>query len=354
MRLVTVKRAASPDAPSASLPDGGLLAEAATLPTRFPEARLRPCSLVRLSEADARAHARVWVALESLQVTGSFKVRGALLALSRLAAVGAKSVVAASAGNHGAGVAYAANVLDVEATIVVPKNAPKAKRARITAYGARLVVSESPGYDEAEREAKALAQRTSAAFLSPYDDVAVVAGNGASLGHEIEEALGHPPAVLIAPFGGGGLATGLACALPSTKVVGAQSEASPAFALSIERGAAVESLETGDTLADGLEGGISQAAFARARAVVEGVLVVSERSIALAMAEAYRSLGMTIEGAAAAALAPLVEGPLPETVRPPSPHEDLVIVLSGRNVDRARLDTVLEQAPPLDVLRRRR
>src|SRR5512142_1624768 len=90
---------------SAELPTEALLAEARALSAKFPQASLRPCSLVRLPEADARAHARVWAALESLQVTGSFKVRGALLALSRLAAKGTTAVVAASAGNHGAGVA---------------------------------------------------------------------------------------------------------------------------------------------------------------------------------------------------------------------------------------------------------
>jgi threonine dehydratase len=330
------------DVPPGALPGPDLLAAARALGSRFPEARLRPCSLARLVEADARAHARVWVALESLQVTGSFKVRGALLALSHLARTGAKSVVAASAGNHGAGVAYAANVLEMEATIVVPRTAPEAKRARIAGYGAKLVVADADGYDAAEREAKALAEKTRAPFVSPYDDVVVVAGNGASLGAEIEASLGHAPAIVIAPFGGGGLATGLACALPTTRVWGAQSEASPAFAMSLERAAAIETLDPVETLADGLEGGISRTAFERASAVVVGVVVVSEERIGAAMAAAYRSLGVTIEGSAAAAIAPLLDE-LPAAMRPSSANADLVVVLTGRNVDRARLDAVLEQ-----------
>jgi threonine dehydratase len=320
------------------LPAAELLAEARSLAAKFPEARLRPCSLARLVEADSRAHARVWVALESLQVTGSFKVRGALLALSRL---GAKSIVAASAGNHGAGVAYAANVLGIDATIVVPRTAPEAKRARIASQGAKLVVADVDGYDAAEREGMALAEKTRAPFVSPYDDVAVVAGNGGSLGAEIEAALGHAPAVVIAPFGGGGLATGLACALPSSRVWGAQSDASPAFAMSLERDAAIETLDAAETLADGLEGGISRTAFERARAVVAGVAVVSEERIGAAMAAAYRSLGVTIEGSAAAAIAPLLED-LPTEMRPASRDADLVVVLTGRNVDRPRLEAVLE------------
>ena len=338
MRVV----AARPTEDSPDLPSPALLAEAAAISARFPEARLRPCSLARLPESDARAHGRVWVALESLQVTGSFKVRGALLALARLAAGGASSVVAASAGNHGAGVAYAANVLDLEATVVVPKDAPETKRSRIAGYGAKLVVSGAAGYDAAEREARALAEKSGAPFVSPYDDVAVVAGNGGSLGVEIRDALGRAPAVVIAPFGGGGLATGLACALgAATKVFGAQSEASPAFATSLERAAAVESLDAAETLADGLEGGISRAAFARACAVVAGVAVVDERAVAGAMAAAYRSLGVTIEGSAACALAPVLEPELDRALRPPTPDGDVVVVLTGRNVDRARLEAVL-------------
>ena len=336
MRLVLASAGAAP----AELPSAELLAEAAAISSRFPDARVRPCSLVRLPEGDAPAHGRVWLALESLQVTGSFKVRGALLALSRLAAEGVKSVVAASAGNHGAGVAYAANVLDMDATVVVPRGAPEAKRDRISSYGARLVVSQSAGYDDAELEARELAASMKLPFVSPYDDVAIVAGNGGSLGFEIAKALGREPAVVIAPFGGGGLATGLACALRSSRVFGAQSEASAAFAISLERGEAVEHLDAAETLADGLEGGISRAAFARARSVVAGVAIVSEQAIAKAMARTYRSLGMAIEGSAAAAVAPLLEKELPEPMRP-AKGGDLVIVLTGRNVDRARLESVL-------------
>lgn len=338
MRVIEARPGAA-----AELPDEALLSDARSLMERFPQARLRPCSLVRIVEADGRAGARVWAALESLQVTGSFKIRGALLALSRLKERGEKRVVAASAGNHGAGVAYAANVLEMEASVVVPSSAPEAKRERITRYGAELVVAASEGYDAAEKEARALAVKMGAPFVSPYDDIVIAAGNGASLAHEIELALGRTPAVVIAPFGGGGLATGLACALPKTKVFGAQSEASPAFAMSLERGSAVETLEPKPTLADGLEGGISRPAFDRARAVVAGVAVVSERAIGAAMAAAYRSLGVTIEGSAAAAVAPLLEQTLPAPLAPSSPDMDLVVVITGRNVDRSRLDSVLEE-----------
>jgi threonine dehydratase len=117
-------------------------------------------------------------------------------------------------------------------------------------------------------------------------------------------------------------------------VWGAQSEASCAMAMSLERGSAIERLETGGTtLAEGLEGGICASAFERAKSVVAGVVVVTETQIAAAMEHAYRDLGLVLEGSAAAALAPVLAG-LPEPVR----GGDLVVVLTGRNVDARRLE----------------
>ena len=174
-------------------------------------------------------------------------------------------------------------------TVCVPRSAPLAKREQDRAHGARSSSSPpSDHYDDAEALAKELAATQGAAFLSPYDDVDVVLGNGVSLGFEIVRALGGVPERVLAPFGGGGLATGLSWAMqaesddPSDRSVwGVQREASCAMAMSLERGAAVERLETGGTtLAEGLEGGISVDGFARARAAVAGVVVVTEAQIA--------------------------------------------------------------------------
>jgi threonine dehydratase len=320
------------------------------LASRFPQARLRQVPVLRAQELDPRADpsgaTRVWLALEALQVTGSFKVRGALVALDALRDRG--RVVAASAGNHGAAVAYAASVLGMQATVCVPRTIARAKRERIERFGAELIVAQSDHYDDAEALGKELAVTQGTSFVSAYDDEQVVLGNGASLGFEIVRALGGVPERILTPFGGGGLATGLAWAAeaestePLERVVwGAQSEASCAMAMSLERGAAVERLETGGTtLAEGLEGGISADAFERARAVVAGVVVVSEAQIASAMQHAYRDLGLVLEGSAAAALAPVLAG-LPAPVC----GGDLVVVLTGRNVDAERL----EQARRLSV-----
>ncbi len=332
------------DAPLASVRD---------LPSRFPDAGLRPVTLVRARELDARADpscvSRVWLALETLQVTGSFKVRGALAALARVSeSDGAKArVVAASAGNHAAGVAHAARALGVEATVVMPRGAPEAKRARVLACGARLVEVPSTHYDDAEARALTLAKETGATFVSPYDDVDVAAGNGGSLGFEIARALGRTPDVVVCPIGGGGLASGLGRALfessgrdGTRRVWGAQSEACPAMAQSLESGRAVTRLEAaGETLAEGLEGGISETGFKRARAVVAGVLVVREAAIAGAMSHALAELGLAIEGSAATALAPILGGlPAPLLTAAATPGgRDLVAVITGRNVDRERL-----------------
>ncbi len=345
MKLVrTPGRAQEPESP-AELPPASLLESVRDLPGRFPAAGLRRVTLVRASELDGASGPRprrVWLALECLQVTGSFKVRGALVAMAdALESQGSRSFVAASAGNHGAGVAHAARVLGLSVTVVVPPSAPLAKRARMEACGATVRLSSSPHYDVAEREALQLASELGVPFLSPYDDLRVLSGNGASLAFEIARALGRTPEAVLAPLGGSGLVTGLASGFAHLegeapgarpRVWGAQSEASPAFALSLERGSAVTELLTGETLAEGLEGGISEAAFARARAVVEGVFVAPEAQILEAMIWLYRALGLIVEGSAAVALAPVLPG-IPDEI----PEGDLVVVLTGRNVDPHRL-----------------
>jgi threonine dehydratase len=342
MRCVVAPAAAvDPNVPSSATLD-----RVRHMDARFPTARLRPVPVLRASELDGRADpgggTRVWLALEALQVTGSFKVRGALVALDELKSSG--RIVAASAGNHGAAVAYAASVLGLAATVCAPRTIPRAKRQRIERYGAELVLAQSDHYDDAEALAKEIAITQECAYVSPYDDLSIVLGNGSSLGFEIVRALGGVPERVLAPFGGGGLATGLAWAMaaeaegaPERCVWGAQSEVSCAMAMSLEKGQAVERLVTDEpTLAEGLEGGISAEAFARARAAVAGVVVVTEEQIARAMEYAYRDLGIVIEGSSGAALAPVLSG-LPEQVR----GGDLVVVLTGRNVDPERIDSVL-------------
>jgi threonine dehydratase len=290
----------------------------------------------------------VLLALDNLQVTGSFKVRGALSALDLVRRKGGTHVAAASAGNHGIGIARAARLFGMRASVVVPNNAPDGKIARIRREGAEVLFAKG-GYDAAEALARSFASDCQIPFVSPYDDVAVLTGNGSSLAFEIVEALGCVPNHVLVPIGGGGLATGMAWGIATCsgedprkkrRVWTVQSEASPAFALSLERGRAVESLPpSSPTLAEGLEGGISASSFARASSVVAGVTVLSEQRIAAAMKWAYSRLGLRLEGSAAAALVPALDG-LPPLIG----GGNLVIVLTGRNVDDGVFEDIAVEA----------
>jgi threonine dehydratase len=305
------------------------------LGARFPEAKLRTCAVVHARELG------VWLAIESLQVTGSFKIRGALVAVSERKARGVDRVISVSAGNHGAGLAYACRVLGVRATVYVPRTAAKAKQKKIASYGADLHVLDTDSYDDAEATAIEVAERERVPFLSAYDDEDIVLGNGTSLGHEIAAAVGRVPDAVIAPFGGGGLASGLAWAFGKKNVWGVESEASPSMSMSLARGAAVTRLDaTMPTVAEGLEGGITASAFDRAARAIAGVAVVSEEAIERAMAFAIRKLGIVVEGSGAAALVPPIAG-LPREMQ----GNDVVVVLTGRNVDDDRIARVLSSHP---------
>lgn len=315
------------------------------LSSRFPTARLREVPVVRASSldrvADASGTTKIWLALESLQMTGSFKVRGALHVMSAAMAEGATHFVAASAGNHGAGVSYAASILGATVRVVVPQETSRSKIERIVALGGEVLFGPSPHYDDAEAFAQELAVRDGVPFLSPYDSDLAAAGNGASLGFEIVRALGGVPDRVIVPFGGGGLATGLAWAFASEaadppsaldRVWGVQSDVSPVMAASLANGEAIERfLPAGASLAESLQGGISRAAFARAVDAIAGIVVVEESRIAPAMAHIHKDVGMVVEGSAAIALVPILLG-LP----PPLVGEDVIVVLTGRNIDHDR------------------
>jgi len=364
------------------LPSDDELENARTLGDRFREsAGLKPVQLVRLQAGSTTRPYRVWVALEALQVTGSFKVRGALAALERRMAEakakdphakkGSFTILAASAGNHGVGVAHAAKVLGAKAEIVVPKGAPRTKVDKIRAAGATVIESSETGYDGAEAEAIRIAERRGLPFLSPYDDLDVLAGNGASLGFEIAHALGRVPERVHCPIGGGGLATGLASALDYERrrrvgegrrgiVVPVQSEASCAFAMSIERGGnAVTELPPRPTLAEGLEGGISERAFIRARALIDSVIVCTEDEIAASMRYVKDALHIVVEGSAAVAMVPELPempslsllglgfesrdsaGAFKVAMGSEEQTPDVVIVLTGQNIDADRAASVL-------------
>lgn len=283
---------------------------------------------------------RVWLKLETEQHTGSFKVRGALCRLASLSPTERRQgVVTASAGNHGLGLAHAARRLGAAVDVYVPRGAADVKRAGMAALGANVITADADGYDATEAQARAAALESRRPFVSPFDDPWVAAGNGATVGLEVLERLPNVR-TLVAPVGGGGLMAGLAAARRRTgrevALVGVQSEACPAMHRSIELGRAVETMEASETLAEGLEGGVSPTSFHHVREAVERIDLVSEAAIREAMAFAYDRLGVRCEGSAATVIA----WALAHASTLPA-DGDVCLVVTGRNVDPDRLRDVL-------------
>lgn len=299
-------------------------------------ARQRIESLVRRTPMEyspslsQRLGVAVFLKLESLQLTGSFKLRGASNAVAQLdVEQKARGVVAASTGNHGRALAYAASRQGVRATICLSRLVPANKVQAIRDLGAEVCIV-GHSQDDAQREAERIASEQGATLLPPFDHPAIIAGQG-TLGLEILEQQPEVAQVLV-PLSGGGLFAGVALAIKS---------ASPhivTHGISMQRGAAMHaSLEAGHpveveelpTLADSLGGGIgldNRYTFNMTRNLCDHLHLLSEASITNAIRHAYREERLVLEGAAAVGIAALLDG----LIEPLGP---IVVVVSGRNVD---------------------
>jgi threonine dehydratase len=261
---------------------------------------------------------------ENLQRTGSFKIRGAMHKLATLGDAAANGVTAGSAGNHAQALAFAARTFGVPCEIFVPAGAPLSKVAACTAYGA-VVVEGGESLDEAVAAARQRAAVAGMQFCHPFDDPAVIAGQG-TLGLELAADIGDLARVII-PLGGGGLSTGTAIAvktlLPGVQVIGVQAAASAPYAGSPPPGGPVV------TLADGIA---VKTPGAITRPLVEqwldDIVVVDEESIADAMVMLMERAKLYVEGAGAVGVAALRTG-----VAAPAPTGTTCVVLSGGNVD---------------------
>src|SRR5215510_301 len=247
------------------------------------EGRIRRTPIEASPALSDAANAPVFLKLESLQLTGSFKIRGAYFVMSRLSAdERRRGIVTCSAGNHGKAVATVARELGVPAEIHVPRDVDQAKYQAMLALGARVVRSDFEGYDDTERVARDEAARSGRPFLTAFDDAAVLAANGGTVAAEVLEDCPDARTFLL-PVGGGGLSGGFAyyakTALPDCRVIGCQHEGSPALAMSLERGQAVTSLPAFATTAGGLEGGIGRTGFDVLKTRVDGVALLSEAEI---------------------------------------------------------------------------
>lgn len=295
---------------------------------------------LRRSEAlSALQGGDVYLKLESEQLTGSFKVRGAYNALSLLTPdERRRGVVASSAGNHGLGVAEAAERLGVSATIFVPSHAPRVKKDGIARRGAR-VIDEARDYDDAMVRARAFAQETHATFVHPCLGVPLLAGQG-TVASEILDALPTVQTLLVC-VGGGGLLGGVGAFMlseaPQVRVVGVQSERTDAMSRALEAGRVVE-IENLPTLADGLAGQIDDDALAIGQATLESIVTVTEDEIASAIAWLWVAEGIRAEGSGAVCVAALRSGRLQHLVPP------IAAIISGANIDETRLQEVLGRA----------
>ena len=286
--------------------------------------------------------ADTWLKLETFQPTGSFKVRGALVAVTNtLARDRRSSIVTASAGNHGLGIAFAADRLGATATVVVPANASEAKLSAIERF-AVAVVRHGISYDEAEAHALALGD-AGATFVSPYNDPDVIAGQGTILAEVLDQV--PDVATIVTPIGGGGLASGIGLAASTTgqgsdrhvRVVGVEAVQSPAFRTALDAGRPVPII-AGPTLADGLAGNFEPGSvtFNLVQRTVANVVTVTEDEIATAMRFLAREHGIIAEGSGAVGVASVLHAPPTQPI-----NGATVIIVTGRNIATSTLTGVL-------------
>jgi threonine dehydratase len=276
--------------------------------------------------------------VETVQPTGSFKVRGGLAAVSAtLERDPGRAVVAASAGNHGLGVAFAASRLGAEVTVVVPTGASAAKVSALRQFDVRLVLH-GEGYREAETHALDLAAREGSRYVSPYNDPDVIAGQS-TLARELADQVPDLGTVVV-PCGGGGLLAGVILGLDGTgvRIVGVESEASPSMSAAVAAGAIVP-INVEPTVADGLAGNLEPGAVTVDIALEHHVeiLTVSESDIRSAMAFSAHKMGLVLEGAGAVGVAALRAG----VVAPDADGRATVVILTGRNVAPKLLSEIL-------------
>jgi len=290
--------------------------------------------LLASAALDSLTGGRVFLKAETLQRTGSFKFRGAYNKLAALAAEQRTGgVVAFSSGNHAQGVAAAARLLGMPCVIVMPRDAPRAKRERTAAFGAEVVLYDR-AHDDREAIASDIAARRGAVLVPPYDDALIIAGQGTA-GREIVEdlgALGLKPDVVVATASGGGLIAGIALAVrarvPTAALYTAEPQGFDDHARSFRSGRREQNSAITGTICDALMARMpGKLTFAINQSLVGAGVVVSDEEVAAAVGFAFSELKLVVEPGGAVGLAALMTGKVDVE------GKVAVAVLSGGNVD---------------------
>ena len=300
---------------------------------------ISPSPLIHSQVLSRDVGAQVFLKLESLQETGSFKVRGAYYRLVCLNEQERKlGVVAASAGNHAQGVAWAASKLGVNATIVMPEHVSLRKLMAVKEYGPEIILH-GVFYDDAFARATEISEETGKIPVSAFDDPYVIAGQG-TIGLELEREL-EDDTVIVVPVGGGGLISGIALAAkalnPRTRIVGVQAENCPSAIRSLEESRPTFT-EASPTLADGIAvKKPGKLPFPIIQELVDEVVSVGEEAIAGAILALIDRASLIAEGAGAAPLAALMEKKLHTTAK------RYILILSGGNIETNTIDRILQR-----------
>lgn len=303
---------------------------------RGEEIRVTP--LIYSATFSEMSGSRVHLKAEFRQKTGSFKIRGAHYKIQRLSAEERRrGVVAASAGNHAQGVAYASQRAGIPCTIVMPKSASPAKIAATRGYGAKVLLSGSD-YEEASRRAGEIADQTGAAMIHAFDDPDIIAGQGV-IGLEVVEEMPDVEEIYV-PIGGGGLAAGILLAVkgknPDIRVIGVQTTAFPSMRESWKAGL-VRKAGDGDTIADGIAVRVpGSVTFSIIRDMIDDIVLVDDTEIIKTMFLLMERTKFVVEPAGAVALAYVIS-------RSPAPGKKVACIMGGGNVDMYLLGQIVDR-----------
>ncbi|OTY60404.1 bifunctional threonine ammonia-lyase/L-serine ammonia-lyase TdcB [Bacillus thuringiensis] len=300
----------------------------------------RKTPLVKSFYLTSKTGGEIYLKLENMQLTGSFKFRGAFNKISQLTnEEKERGVIACSAGNHAQGVALSSHLLGIKSKIVMPTSAPQAKVDATRGYGSEVILY-GDTFDDAKAKCEEIIKETGETYLHPYDDVEVMAGQG-TIGLDILDDMWDVDTVIV-PIGGGGIISGIAVALksfnPSINIIGVQADNVHGMKASYDAGRILEHYEA-PTIADGCAVKIpGNLTFEIVKNLVDEIVTVSEEELEVAMKDLLQRGKAVVEGAGALATAALLAGKVDKYVQ----GKKVVAVISGGNVDLKRISTVCE------------